>query len=327
MTSSKAWVGKVTVSGAKLGADVSDQTRSVDLSDTIDGVTQLTLVVNDPDLDVLATGLFAPKTKVVVYGQQLIVAALEVGPGDSGRGELTVECRPEAVETLKGKSGPKVFAQLDPAGATKAIASGVKVVAQAGKKRTNIAVNAATEGEPAETFWAAILRWFEEDGMVVFESNGTLYCGKPSWIVGQIPKGRPIVWDGPDTDDLILTLPTCRRTLDDSIEPVTVELQVHADLAELYHAGMSVAFSGVPGFDGDYWVSAVTGPLDNAQPWTISLAVPVDPKPTSESATEKTAGKPAAKKTTSKAKSERKTVIGKVAAVASAAAEKKAGKK
>jgi hypothetical protein len=276
-------VQTVTVAGARLNAEVTDSVLTASISDTIDGVTELALTINDPGFVFLTSGLFAPNTKVVWGQQKLVVCALEVSGGQTGRGEIQVQCRPQVVEEAKQKRGPKVFAKTGPGAAAQLLIPG-KVVYETSTKRTNIAVNGPSDGEAAETYWEAISRWADEAGMIVFESWGTVFVGRPTWIAKQVPSGPPIVWAGPDSDDHLLEVPQCRRTINTETEPVTVSVSMHPDLAVQYRAGMPTKFSGVPGFAGDYWVTSVSGPLDVKQPWTLELAVPVDPKPSGDQA-------------------------------------------
>lgn len=305
-------LSSITVGGAALSADITEQVLSASISDTIDAATELTVAVNDPGWDVLTSGLFSPRTPVTWGQQRLVVAAVRAYGGDAGAGAAEIQCRPSAIQQLEDKRGPKLFTKLDPAGAVRNLCAtvGVKVVAQPiGGTRTNVSVKGPSDAEPGETYWAAIQRWAQEAGAVVFESWGTVYWGRPSWIATQIV-AAPVVWAWEDTVDDLLDVPECRRTIDVLTEPATVTLSMHPRLAATYRAGAGVAFSGVSGFDGNYWVTSVQGPLGtNTEPWTVDLAVPVDPKPDGETAVEKTAGKKTAKSKRPGKKNEKTAVV------------------
>lgn len=303
-------LGEITVSGAKLSKPVTALVTNASISDTIEGVTVLSITVIDNGLALLASGMFATNSKVQWKDQSLVVKHLTVSPGENGHGQLEVECRPSVVAGLEKLRGPKVFAKTDAAGAIRLLAGGLKVVAQSFRTRTNISVNGPSEGQLAESYWEAFARWAEESGAVLFEANGTIFFGKPSWLIAQIPTGEPIVWDGPArTNRHVLELPTCTMSDDLVADPVTVTVSMHAELASKYSAGMLVAFSGVPGFAGDYWVTSVSGPLSTTEPWTVSLAVPTDPKPTEPTGAAKTATKKTAKPSFPSSSDEKATVI------------------
>ena len=268
----------ITVGGAALSSDITEQVLSATISDTIDAATELTVTVNDPEWEILTSGLFAPRTPVTWGAQRLVVAALRAYGGDSGGGAAEIQCRPATIQLLEDKRGPKLFSKLDAAGAVRNLcaAVGVKTVTQTiGSTRTNVSVKGPSDAEPGETYWAAIQRWAQEAGAVVFESWGTVYWGKPTWISAQL-SGPGVVWDWEDTTDDLLDVPESRRTIDVLTEPATVTLSMHPRLASQYRAGAGVPFSGVPGFAGTYWVTSVSGPLGtNTEAWTVELVVPV----------------------------------------------------
>lgn len=314
-------IGEITVSGSRLTKTVTEKVLSASIDDSISQATALTMSITDNGLVLLASGMFAVGSKVTWRKQQLKVAALEVVPGENGQGQLDVTCEPAVIVDLKAKRGPKVFAKQDAVSAIRTLAGGLKVIAQpGGKVRVNIAVNGPSQGQLAETYWEAFNRWADESGAVCFEANGTIFFGKPSWIVAQVPSGPKLEWLGPArTDKHLLELPRCRMTTDIVSDPVSVTMSVHAELAEQFSAGHAVEFAGVPGFDGNYWVTGVSGPLKIDEPWTLTLAVPVDPKPDGETGAVKTATKKASKPAYATSTDEQATV--------KSVLTKKAGKK
>lgn len=275
----------ILIGGAQLPTDIAAQTISASLSDPVGALTELTLTINDPGLNVYTRGLFAIGAPVRWNDLDLQIATVQVGPGDTGAGQIEIGARPRRVRELQELKGPKVLSATSPSDAVRLLAAG-PVMVEPGLPRGNISVTGETEQEKPESYWTAFERWAGESGAIVFEQAGVIWFGKPSWIKQNMPAGPAVHWAGPDeSDPYLLSMPVCRRTEDDAEEPATIELSVHPSLGERYRSGMRVAFTGIPKFEGEYWVASVDADMRVESPWTIQLAVPVDPKPSGDNET------------------------------------------
>lgn len=271
---------RILVNSGKLRTDVVDAVLSAKLSLATAEASQLTLTVDDPGLRIARSRIFHGRPPVDYGPLRLEVAGLEVGPGASGNGGLTVTCRPRGIGALKRQRGPLLTNNQSPSevAAYWARRVGLKFVGQQSPRRPSVFVAGANGDTKAETVWAAIQRWAQELGFIAYEAAGVLYFGKPTWLMATLPP-RGVKWAGAATDPRIITIPQARRS-DDSTEGVEVSFTVHPDLAETWLAGCLIALEGIPSFDSWYLLTGIEVDLaDPASMAAISAATPVDPEP------------------------------------------------
>ena len=269
----------VRLNGAGLAANIVDATTRAALSVSTSEATQLELTVEDPDLRILAAGIFRTRALVTYGPLDLEVAALEVHGGSAGRGGLTITARPRGVQALRRTYGlamanasPTTFA------ADCARRAGLLFVGEPSAARPTIALE-AEPGQPREDAWTGLARLADELGFVCYEAAGVLYFARPRWLVGVLPP-HTVAWRYGATDGRILGHPVCRRTVDDPAAEVTVELKVVAELGERFLTGSALHLEGVPTFVGRYAVTSASVDLAAAEgAITITAATPIDPEP------------------------------------------------
>lgn len=273
-------LGALIVRGGRLTRDVVDAVTSGSLSYSTDAVTQLTLTVHDPDLRLLASDLFTPGTTTtagsrVDYGRlRLEVAAVELGD-DSGTPVLTVTARSRGAQKLRRARGARVRHKMSPTewAALEAKAAGLRFVGQPSSDRRSIG------RRKGETSWDALGRLAEELGYVCFEAAGVLYFGRPTWLADRATDRLRIAWEGASSDPRIVTIPRCRRTADDGSKAATVEVDLAGSLGDTVTPGHRFTLDGIPTFEGRYLIDAVTIPLADDAPVTVSASTPVNPVP------------------------------------------------
>lgn len=279
-------LGALTLRGAKLRADVAEQVTGAPLDLGTEQVTELTLTVEDPDLRLLRTGLFALGTPVDYEDLRLVISALAVDGGQAGTGGLSVECRPALVDRLKRRRGPLVLRNVSPSTfvETEAKAAGARgTVIQPSATRKQVARDVPKAGEldtVDASSWTTCQRLARELGFLFYEAAGFVYFGRPSWLLDRLTR-TSVTWGRAAEDEphlAALRVPNVRRTRDSStVATASVELD-YTRAAEA-RPGRALALLGVPGFDGRYLITRVTFDLAGTGPVSIDAATPVNPKP------------------------------------------------
>ncbi len=274
-------VGKVLVAGKRLPVDVAEAVTGGSVSLSASETDQLTLSMRcDPDLRLLR--LFTagtptrPGTAVSYDGLALEVRALDLGP----RGDdhvLTVTARSRGTARLKRRRGHRVWRDLSPTDLARleAKAVGLRFVGQATGSRKTL------QRQKDESSWDAIARYGDDAGMVVFETAGTLYLGRPTWLV-QRNRAWSLDWRGPRTDDQVLALPALRRSGDDAKRAASVSVELVGELGERARPGEALRLRGVGQWNGTYMVDGVTLPLTDSEPVSVTAQTPINPEKQSE---------------------------------------------
>lgn len=232
------------------------------------------------DGHVLARAGWAPKGTPVDFDDlRMRVAAVSVGPGPAGAGGINLACRPQTVRTLSDRKGPLRLTGVSAAQFVEAecAAAGIKAVAEPGATLPEVVRDSE---EPEDSSWSTFTRLAREVGANVFETAGTVYFGRPSWLVNRNLESRvDVIWDV-DADDSRRPLepPDCRQSEDaDDDKTVTVRLPILR--AATVRPGMVLRLAAyVPLWHGDYLIDSVNFDADAAD-GTVTASVAKDPAP------------------------------------------------
>lgn len=271
--------------GAKLKANVSARVTSASLSLTTDGVSELSLTLSDPDLEILESRIFEEggehrRGSRLDYGDDdkalpFEVAAVEVG--DTGTGPtLTVTARSLGGQRMRRAKGPLVRKKITPTEFARLLAkdAGLKFVGEKSPQRASIS---RQTGQDAETSWDTVQRLARELGYIAFEAAGVLYFGRPTWLINR--DGTSVLQVHHRKDERVRGLPLCRRTGDDPKRVASVTVEVTGELGDDVRPGHRLTLAAVPTFAGRYLVTRVTIPF-TADGWvTVEAATPVNPEP------------------------------------------------
>lgn len=282
-------LGKLIARGAKLRQGLADQVLDGTIDLSTDEVTQLTLTIHDPDLELLDSGLFWPGTETKAgsrldYGDdlRLEVAAVEVND-NNGTPSLVVTARSLGAQRLRRARGALIRKKITPTefAHLEARNVGLDFVGQPSAQRFAISRQTGTPGDggdTGETSWDTLQRLASELGYLCFEAAGVLYFGKPTWLVEHTGRVLEVAWKK-RPDERLLNLPLCRRTSDDAKKLATVSANLGGTLGDDVRTGHRLNLSGVPKFTGRYLITGVRIPLDDSQPVTVDAATPVNPDP------------------------------------------------
>lgn len=254
-------VKQVSVRGDKLPSSTMDAITSVEVEMGTDQATELVFTFDDPGFRLLASNLFDLNTNVEYRGLHLYVAVIETNEGN-GLGGITIRCRPLAVKRLKRLRGDRtmhhisapnyVLAECKTAGVGKTVVQPTK------HKKKKIVRDTKQDGvtyDPA-TFpsaWTTMQRLASEIGYLLYEVGGTIYFGKPTWLV----KHRPPVtvkWY-PEDDKEPVTIPNIRQSVD--AKEIEVSLSLPIRRAGSVVPGVGLDLIGFPKYSDMYFIDRV----------------------------------------------------------------------
>lgn len=280
-----ALVDSVLVMGSGLTYNVRQAITKAGLNGSLSEVTQLEMTLIDQGWSLLGSGLFVTGMRVEVGGFQLEIANIETGE-DSGVENFTLRCRPIIVRRLKDRRGPRVMVNVSPSEfvVSECVGVGANYIVQPSARRSQVSRDVPQQGEQevrtSPSSWTTFQRLARELGFVVFEAAGTIFFGKPSWLIYQ--GNLPLVSVNYRTGELdykrSITVPKCKRSLDDPA--ITVETSVIVRSVDEVRAGKLLRLNGVPTFNGDYIISSFDIDLLMAiNEASISATTPIDPAP------------------------------------------------
>ena len=273
-------IGRLLVRGARVKANVVRAVLDATLDLSTSAVTQLSLTLADPDLDLLGARLFTPGDDRKAGSRvDYLDLELEVASVEHDGAVLTVQARSVGAQKLRRARGKLTRKSISPTEWAKleARAAGLRFVGEPSPKRKVIVRKA---GDDPETSWDTLGRLAEELGYITFEAAGVLYFGRPTWLADRAERRLRLAWKGADTDPRLLSMPKVRRTGDGSSTKVaTVDAEVTGELGDDVRPGHRLTLDGVPGFEGRYLVDGVTIPLADGQPVAIKGSTAVNPVP------------------------------------------------
>lgn len=302
----------VLVRGSRLNTQLSAAVTAADLSWSVSEVTQLQLTVEDPGYKIWGQAKFSVGTAVTYIDPadskgeralRLRITAVDLGGGSSGRGGLTVNARSEGVYYLKRRRGPLVMSGVSPSRFVEleCRAVGLRAVVQPSATRAQVARDvpaggAGSGGGQTSSSWTTFQRLATELGFYVFEYQGTVYFGKPSWLMEQGKASRLRVsfgvhvkaWGAEDAF-AALTAPTIAQSEDAEV-PVTVSgIQLHRGRFREVRPGGVLELAMVAPFNTTYLVKSLSFPLMGTGPMTVDAETPKNPDPQPPQPTEGTA--------------------------------------
>lgn len=290
----RAALGNLYIHGGRFQTNLADAVVSADLSWSTTQVTQLAMSFADPGLDLFRSGLFRKGT-AILYREpgidvQLRISAVTVEPGPAGTGGMTIAARSSAVWKLKRRRGPKVMKKASPSQfvAAECKAAGLKAVVQPSPRRGQVARDvkgkkgaSSYSGSGKPSTWTTFQRLATELGYVMFEFGGTIYFGRPTWLVRRdktplqvaLPlPGAPEVW-------MAREIPTISMS-DDAQVPVTIGgIQIERDRFKDVRPGGGVQLRGLPPFNDLYLTESMRLPLLGTDPLELTAMTPENPKP------------------------------------------------
>lgn len=284
-----ALVNQISVMGSPLDPKIRGAITRCDLDSSISQVTQLEMELTDPQWKILESGLFAPNQRVEIGSLKLEISAIQTGDND-GTENISLKCRPLAFRLLKDRQGARVLNNVSPSEfvAIECQAVGVPYVTQPTSRRSRIARDILENGQKPDiqnppSSWTTFNRLAREVGFYMFESQGTIYFGKPSWLLDNASVEVLLNYQtGANDINRSLTTPACARTLDDPAVTISAA-RIVAEIDDL-QPGQRLVAAGIPTFNGRYLITDMSAALlDTPNIITFTASTPNDPIPTAAS--------------------------------------------
>jgi hypothetical protein len=163
-------------------ADIAEYVTSMSVDLTLAQMSQISIRVFDPNLQMLEANYFQMRQSVQYLGMNYEISALEVGPA-AGGAQITLTCRPAATQTLKREKITNISTVTDSTSYArgKAASVGLAFFGENSPARKNI--TASTESDSSS--WDTMSTLAGEAGFILFEIDGRLFfCSQP-YLLGK----------------------------------------------------------------------------------------------------------------------------------------------
>lgn len=266
--------------GATRNDEVSEAVLSLNVSLTMNAVSQLTVTLTDPGLRMLDRNYFQIRRLVTYGGMKFEIASIETLAGDANE-QIVIECRNRATQLLKRDKGQATFGSISPTqyAATKAAAVGLDFFGQPSAPKGEIV---RTRNETSdESTWDVLRRLASDLKYELFETSGRLFFTSQTSLVGKYGAADlTMQWPGTSFAKRaafqLYELPNCRRSDDNPLD-AEVTVKVDRTNGRLLRPGMTVNLSGVPDFGGAYLVREVSWLEGDNEPISVKLQTPHNP--------------------------------------------------
>lgn len=284
-------VEQINLTGAQLTPNVREAITTCSLSGGWQSVTEIDMTIMDPRFELLKGGYIKDKMRVDFIGFWLEAATIST-VSVQGAEAVNIKFRAGGVQALKNRTGILTMTQVSPTTFIRkeCEAVGLSFVGQDTIVRNEVSREIPPsgdyniEGEKPPSSWTTFQSLADEEGMVCFEYMNTVYFGKPSWLINNVPKSfKADYTPGQVTDTSTLNIPECSRS-DDNPDGVNISFMLPLSRIKDMGLGAKVTLSGVPTFDGDFITSEISfNMLDAATTISVQAQKPIDPKPFAKS--------------------------------------------
>jgi cell wall-associated NlpC family hydrolase len=281
------FIDDVRLRGAGLSKQLIESLRKAKVSGSTSEINQMELTFTDPGWTLLRSGIFSLNASVDAEGFQMEIASLDLGD-EEGVELVNLKCRPRIVRKLKERRGARVMKNASPSEfvISECRAVGAKYHVQSSGKRKQVARDVPKKGtqevDNPPSSWTTFKRLANELGYIMFESNGVIHFGRPSWLIssGAInPTFIPFRYkSGNDDNYRIVSVPSATRSLDSPGETVSFTARISA-LSDV-GTGKRFSLSNVPTFSTNYLMTRFSVDMtDPSQYAEIQGGVAMNPEP------------------------------------------------
>lgn len=258
--------------------EVSELVTEMTVSYTMDGASEVSFTVIDPNFTLMSSGYFQVRQDVV-YGPTLLsISSVEVSQSDSMHPQVKVEARSFGIGRLKRDKDIEAYANMSGTEYAALVAQrhGMNFVGEPSTSQK--AIFKASGQNVDESAWTVLQRAAGDNQFVVFESDGTLFFASQLWLMGRYGNVT-LNWPPADDEPFQLTQVPTLRTSDDDPLAGTFQAQMLRQNATQLRPGMTVNFSGIPQFGGQFLITEVSFREGVPDPVSISGRTPAQPRP------------------------------------------------
>jgi uncharacterized membrane protein YgcG len=243
-------------------------------------ISDISVTFHDPDFELLKSGLFEKHGVVDFLGFRQQIYTVTTGAAADNRGQVTIQCRAAAAVKLQNRQGTRVLRNASPTDfvVSECHKAGVKVRAQRSANRKIISRDTGN----GESSWTTMERLAREVGFLLFESAGTVYFGKPSWLAARDTQVLRVTYNsGYDTDTI--GVPAFSDTIGQ--HGISVQFDVERERLHDFMPGQRLRIMFAPYDKQIFLVTGLSFPIARDGVATVTAAKPVDPKPAGEQQT------------------------------------------
>lgn len=187
------WVTPETV--ARRRFEISQNVINMTVDYSVNGCSQLTIDIADPDLMMYQNNYFQISTPILFkggdnhpsgYGETFRISSLEISQSPDGYYMVRLECRTKAVQEMKEDKTPQSYKSSTGFEFARKVAAKFKLIPYVeeikGIKQSTIKVKKTNN---KDSVWDVLLRAAQDINFLCFVSNGRLFFGSPQWLLGR----------------------------------------------------------------------------------------------------------------------------------------------
>jgi len=252
---------------------ITNAVEKMEMSWTMDSVSQMRLTLIDPDMKFLANDYFAARRTMTYGGAEFEVASIELSEGIGNVARMTVEARRSSIQKIKRDKNPTAYSGVTATDYARIIAARYEMNFVGEPTSEKGTITQANTDTAKESVWDVLTRIAGEAKFVVFEADNVLFFCSQEWLIN---KREVITASWPSTGDQtykILTRPTC-RTSEDDIYAAEIGLTMERTNATDLRPGMTLDLKGIPQFEQRYIITEVSYDEGSIDPVTVSARTP-----------------------------------------------------
>lgn len=270
---------------------IADNILSLEVSLTMDGASEISFEIIDPDFLFAKSNYFQIRRDVLYQDQIFEIAVVEVGAGDSIWPVYKISARNKNVQMMKRDKSPEAYRATSASDYVKVVADrfGMGSIIEETTKKQSVVKGRSDKTD--ESVWDVISRSASDAQFVAFEvSNLLFFCsqqfllgkwGDPAYVYGEAsfipfvyPEPSESVFPGAAAKYVLLEMPTFRRSDDDPMD-AEGSMVVEKTNGRLLRPGMTVWVGGVPDFEGFYLITSVEFDEGTPNPVRVQFRTPI----------------------------------------------------
>jgi len=167
-----------------LSVDVAPYVLSMDVSLSMDSVSQITVTLSDPGLYYLERNIFQLRRWIFYKNMKFEIARVNIKQGSAGE-EVTIECRSLPCQQMKREKGKGLFTGGNPTvyAATKAREHGMKFFGENTPPKENISQSSSDTAD--ESVWEVLKKLASDNQYVLFETDNRLFFTSQQFLLGK----------------------------------------------------------------------------------------------------------------------------------------------
>ena len=284
-------------------ASIAEYITDFTVSYTLDGTTEISFNVIDPDMTFFKNNYFQIRRLMTYKGQLFEIAAVEIGRGPGESPQLTIQARSAFIQLMKRDKKPSAIGGASAYDFARLTASRFFLQFYGQSSPTVQSSFQASSNNSDESVWDVLGRAAGSLQYACFESDGSLFFASQSFLLGKLgidtdpsniftASGSisafgintlqyiPVTYPTPSTEKrfICLDMPRIRRSENDPLEGEGSIIMDRTNAVNI-RPGMTIGLKGMHTFDGLYIVSQVEFQEGVPDPVNVTFRTPITPDP------------------------------------------------